>query len=232
MTASVSRLGVLQPISVRFIEAIGRYRIIAGECRFTAARNAGLTEVPCLVKTPDDADILLEQIVENWQRSDLNPFELADSLAHLRDGNGLSQAALAKATGKSAGEISKLLSILSINPDVQRVARDDESGLISKRHLYAISRLDADGQSRAIVRIKQQNMSALDAERFVARLTQKADAGRKSGATYQRRSFDVLGGSVTFSFHRNDVTDDDILAAIAEVKKQVQHRDGLYGSNA
>ena len=62
--------------------------------------------------------MLLHQIIENWQRSDLNPFELADSLAILRDANGLTQSDLAKQTGKSKGEISKLLTILQLDPEV------------------------------------------------------------------------------------------------------------------
>ena len=77
LTASVKRLGILQPIVVRYVESENQYRIIAGECRFSAAGKAGLTEIPCWVKSPDAEEVLLQQIAENWQRSDLHPFDLA-----------------------------------------------------------------------------------------------------------------------------------------------------------
>ena len=154
LTQSIRRHGILQPISVRFIEESGRYRIVAGECRFTAAKQAGLADMPCWLKTPKDHEILVEQIVENWVRSGLNPFELADSLAILRDANGYTQKMLAEETGKSPGEISKLLSILSLDAEVQSVARSDESGRVAKRHLYALSRLPAPMQTSLLQKVQ------------------------------------------------------------------------------
>ena len=81
--------------------------------------------------------VLQHQIVENWQRLDMHPFDLADALARLRDANGYSQQDLARETGKSEGEISKLLAILDLDPAVQKAAREDQSGRITRRHLYA-----------------------------------------------------------------------------------------------
>lgn len=88
---SVRRLGILQPISVRYVANEETYLIIAGERRFLAAQAAGLAEVPCWVQRLKDNEILVHQIVENWQRADLHPFDLADALALLRDGNGYTQ---------------------------------------------------------------------------------------------------------------------------------------------
>ena len=120
-----SRSGLAdQPSTVRCVETAKSYRIIAGERRYTAARNAGLTEMPCWVKTPKHEEILRHQIVENWQRADLNPFELADSLAVLQDANRYTQADLATATGKSQGDVSKPLTILDLDPDVQKIAHE------------------------------------------------------------------------------------------------------------
>ena len=82
LTASIKRLGVLQPISLRYVSEIDRYRIIAGECRFTASMKAGLTEIPAWVRTPEENEVLMEQVIENWQRSDLSPFEIAESLGY------------------------------------------------------------------------------------------------------------------------------------------------------
>lgn len=76
---SIRRLGILQPIAVRLDASIDGYRIISGERRYRAAKAAGLAEVPCWVQTPDEIELLLRQISENWQRSDLHPMDLADS---------------------------------------------------------------------------------------------------------------------------------------------------------
>ncbi|HVG49197.1 MAG TPA: ParB/RepB/Spo0J family partition protein, partial [Rubellimicrobium sp.] len=95
LVASITRLGVLQPIAVRYLESEDVDQVISGERRFQASREAGLAEIPCWVQTPKDEEILLRQIVENWQRSDLHPYELADSLARLRDANGYTQRVMA-----------------------------------------------------------------------------------------------------------------------------------------
>ena len=225
LTASVKTLGLLQPITVRYVESHNHYRIITGECRYTAAKIACLPEIPCWVKTPKADEILLEQIVENWQRSDLNPFELADSLAILRDANGYSQQELAKHTGKSEGEISKILSIHSIDPKAQKVARSDTSGRVTKRHLYAITRLDPPSQLRLIERIQSYELSAIDIERFVARRLKSKQSADNRGPRYARRQFTTLVGRVIFHLRKPEITDDDVLAAITEIEQQLSRHD-------
>jgi len=123
LTETVKRHGILQPITLRYAEGDDVYIILSGECRYTAAKAAGLETIPVWVKTPKSEEILLHQIVENWTRSDLNPFELADSLSQIRDANGYNQSQLANVTGKNKSEVSRLLSLLDLNPDVQLLAR-------------------------------------------------------------------------------------------------------------
>jgi len=221
LTQSIRRHGVFQPISVRYVEHTGRYRIVAGECRYTAARQAGLTELPCWVKTPNENDVLIEQIVENWMRNDLNPFDLADSLAILRDANGYSQKRLAQETGKSAGEISKLLSILNMDSSVQNLARNDQTGRLSKRHLYALSRVPVPMQSRVVHRIQRDNLTAIDVERIAERLARAAESKDTRGPRYCRRSFRTTKAKVTLSFRSKTISDEDVLHAIHEVERQL-----------
>ncbi len=175
LTQSISRHGVLQPISVRYLEQTHRYRIVAGECRFTAAKRAGLQEIPCWVKSPKENEILVQQVVENWLRSDLNAFELADSLAILRDANRWNQQQLASETGKSKSEISKLLSILDLDPDVQSVARKNIQAKLSKRHLYALSRWPIDRQKSLLPRIDRDGLTARDVERMAEREAKRSE---------------------------------------------------------
>src|SRR5205085_10342630 len=128
LTDSVRRLGILQPIAVRYDAGQDAYLVIAGERRYRAACDAGLAEVPCWVQSPDAKDVLLHQVVENWQRAELHPFDLADALAELRDANGYTQKQLAVLTGKPESEVSRLLSLLKLDPAVQVEARSESGG--------------------------------------------------------------------------------------------------------
>ncbi len=215
----------MQPISVRYVEETDRYRIVAGECRYTAARRAGIDSLPCWVKSPKENEILVHQIVENWVRSDLNAFELADSLAILRDSNRWTQQQLAQQTGKSKGEISKLLSILSLDPSVQSVARQDKTGRISKRHLYALSRLPVPFQDSLLKRIQRDDLTAIDVERHVEREARRRETGDARGARTFRRSFRTSRAYVTFSFRTDTIGDEHVLEAIQEIKRQLARND-------
>lgn len=231
LSSSVKRLGILQPITVRFVDESQKYRIIAGECRYTAAKAAGLREIPCWVKTPKGEQILLEQIVENWQRSNLQPFELADSLAQLRDSNGLTQRQLSREVGKSEGEVSKLLALLDLAPDVQQLARDNSGGRITKRHLYPLLQLDAKQQLRIAHRILEQDLTVGDMERLIARFVAVKQPVTRRGAPVTRRKYASKYGSVLLTFRKQDVTDDDCLAvlkdAITQIKEQVGEPSGF-----
>jgi ParB family transcriptional regulator, chromosome partitioning protein len=162
LTASIERLGILQPITVRYIAEDDVYQVITGERRLQAANAAGVSEIPCWVQTPESKDILVHQIVENWQRSDLHPYDLANALAALRDASALSQKELSKLTGKPESEISRYLKLLTINPAAQEQARRDETGTISKRHLVAIADLPASDQPAMIQTIQETKMTATE----------------------------------------------------------------------
>jgi len=224
LTVSVKRLGILQPITVRHIEPDNVYQIITGERRYRAATEAGLKKLPCWIQSPKEEDVLLHQIVENWQRSDLNPFELADSLAILRDVNGFTQQELADHTGKNKSEISRLLSLLQLHPDVQRIARQDTSCGITKRHLFAIARLEIDQQEQMIRRIQNENMTAISAERCVARFQKTGGKPGKKATAVCRRRYATTHANVVFTFRKSEATNEDMLLALSEIKKQIDRR--------
>ena len=254
LTASIKRLGVLQPISLRYVSEqwrknrtlrdarsgvmppvvdhharsqepfnqtqIDRYRIIAGECRFTASMKAGLAEIPAWVRTPEENEVLMEQVIENWQRSDLSPFEIADSLGILRDANGYTQSQLAEFTGKSKGEISKILSLLDLDPEVQQIARHDSSKMISRRHLYALREFSVDRQLKLLSGIKDGRYTAESIELLAANQKAKRTSST-SGNALQRRSFQTRNATVSIQFRKSNVSDQDILEALNEAKRQV-----------
>ena len=218
---SVKRLGILQPITVRFIEGDNLYRIITGERRYHAACEAALVEIPCWVQSPKEDEILLHQIVENWQRLDMHPYDLADALARLRDTNHYSQQELARETGKSKGEISKLFAILDLDPAVQKLAREDRTGHVTRRHLYALRPLPAKDQL-TLIRVVQDNaMTAEDLEHQIAKRTEPSRDRPRRGAPVSQHRFSTSRASVTMTFRKKEVSTEDILTALEEVLLQV-----------
>lgn len=222
LVESVKRLGILQPITVRYIDADGLYRIITGERRYRAACEAGLAEIPCWVQSPKEGEILLRQIVENWQRLDMHPYDLADALARLRDANGLSQRDLARETGKSEGEISKLLAILDLAPEAQKVARENAQGRITRRHLYAVRALPAGEQVDLIAKAADEAISGADMEQLVKQRLELARGHNGRGAPVSHRRFKTAHATVTITFRKKDVSAEDILAALDEARDQTR----------
>jgi len=125
-------------------------------------------------------------------------------------------------TGKSKGEISKLLSILDLSPDLQKQAREDESGRITKRHLYALSKLGAPDQQTLLERIRKNNLTAVDTEAAVAQLQDKPDVPKKRGAPVKTLRYFTSGATVTVTFRRSAVTATDVLTALEEAGKQIE----------
>lgn len=177
--------------------------------------------MPCWVQSLKERDVLLHQVVENWQRLDMHPFDLADALLKLRDAHGYSQTDLARETGKSKGEISKLFAILALDPAVQKLAREDESGHITRRHLYAIRPLPASSQIALLGRVQREDLTSGDLEQIVRAQSPKPDGPRPGPAAQARRQFKTERATVSFTARRRVLSDDDILAAMDEVRTRL-----------
>ncbi len=115
--------GIIQPMTVRHM-GDGTYQIISGERRFRASQVAGLTEVPAFIRTANDQTLLEMALIENIQREDLNPMEIAYSYHRLQEEFELNQQALADRVGKPRGTIGNYLNILKTSPRVQAAIRD------------------------------------------------------------------------------------------------------------
>jgi len=203
------------------MERDGIYQIIAGERRYQAACEAGLPEIPCWVQNPKENEVLLHQIVENWQRLDMHPYDLADALARLRDANGYSQQDLARETGKSRGDISKLLALLDLDPTVQKIAREDTAGRFTRRHLYAMRSLPAAEQRTLIERARTETVSAEQMEELASERGQALRGRRRRGAPVSHHRFSTSQALVSVTFRKKDVTTRDIIAALDEARSQV-----------
>jgi ParB family chromosome partitioning protein len=151
LTQSIERDGIIQPIIVRRV-ASGDYQIIAGERRWRAARTAGLTHVPVIPRTADDNQVLELAIVENIQREDLNPIELAQAFHRMGTELGLNHDQIGEKTGKDRATVSNTIRLLQLTPDLQE--------LISARKL-------SPGHARALLKLTDPQKQREMAERCI-----------------------------------------------------------------
>ena len=185
LAESIKAQGVMQPILVRKI-ASGGYEIIAGERRFRAAKLAGLTEVPVLVRDVSDQNAAAMALIENMQREDLNPLEEAIGLQRLIKEFGLTHEQAAQAVGRSRSAASNLLRLLNLAEPVQTmlVAGDLEMG-----HARALLSLDRAAQITAANQISAKKMSVREAESLVKKIG--ADFSLVSQKTTKEKSRDI-----------------------------------------
>ena len=163
LAASISEVGVLQPIVVR--RAGNGYELIAGERRLRAAKKAGLETIPVVVRESDDAESLREALIENIHREDLNPVELAEAFRELLDELGLKQETLAERLGMSRSHIANTIRLLQLPADVQRLLAEGKMQAGHGRALLSLG--DAEAQSTLAVRISGEDLSVREVEELV-----------------------------------------------------------------
>ena len=134
LTASISAIGVLQPILVRPDEN-GRYQLIAGERRWRAASRAGLQMVPAIVRVTDDVSSVEQALVENLHRQDLTPLEEAAAYQQLLEDFNMTHEQVASKVGKSRSAITNALRLLGLPPSIQSLLAD---GRLSAGHAKAL----------------------------------------------------------------------------------------------
>jgi len=159
LASSIRQHGIVQPVVVRTVD--GRLEIIAGERRWRAAQLAGLTEIPVIVRDVDDRTALEIAIVENVQRSDLNPLEEALGYEQLIAEHGYTQNDLGEIIGKSRSHVANSLRLLKLPDPVRDML---SAGSLSAGHARAlITTSDPSSLARTIV---SKGMSVRDAERL------------------------------------------------------------------
>ena len=151
LTRSIESKGILEPLLVKPARE-GRYTIIAGERRFRAAIEAGLTEVPCIELDVSAPEMMELALIENLHRKDLHPFEEAEGYAALTRQPGYTQQKIADAVGKSRVSITEALSLLEIPEDLRELCR--RADIEARSVLLEIARLgDRDRMEEAIARV-------------------------------------------------------------------------------
>ena len=163
LAASIKEYGVLQPLLVK--EKEGHYEIIAGERRWRAAKLAGLTEVPVLIREYDKQKTMEVALIENIQRTDLNPIEEALAYQRLIREFDLTQEEIASRVSKNRATITNSMRLLKLDERVQQMLVE---GQISSGHARALLGLeDGESQYQAAKKIMQENLSVRDVEKLV-----------------------------------------------------------------
>ncbi|HEY8921207.1 MAG TPA: ParB/RepB/Spo0J family partition protein [Candidatus Limnocylindria bacterium] len=166
LAASIGLHGVLQPVVVR-ATADGGYELIAGERRLRAARLAGLTHIPAVVRESADGEQLELALVENLQRRDLNAIEEAAAYRELIDRFALSHEEVARRVGKSRVAISNALRLLDLTPEAREAIAD---GRISEGHGRALAALTVpELQRAALLIVIERHLSVRQTEELVRR---------------------------------------------------------------
>ena len=181
LAGSLKRKGVLQAILVRpDPKRSGGYQIVAGERRWRAAKRAGLTTIPAVIRDLDELELLEIGIIENVQRADLNAIEEAEAYGALMKRFGRTQDALADSVGKSRAHIANTLRLLNLPEEVRGAVRE---GRLSAGHARAL--LTAPDPGAAATHVLAKGLSVREAEALVRRLKDgEGDDGakpRKSG---------------------------------------------------
>ncbi len=159
LASSIARSGVLQPVVV--VRSGERYTLIVGERRWRASLAAGLETIPAVVADVDPKERLELAIVENVQRQDLNPIELANAYRALAD-RGATQDEIGKSVGKNRSSVANLLRLLELPVDIQG---DIEAGRISMGHAKALLQLsDPDERRQLRDRVVSEGLSVREAE--------------------------------------------------------------------
>ena len=190
LAQSIREQGILQPILVTAGDG-GRYTIVAGERRWRAAREAGLEEVPCLVREVTDAQRMEIALIENLQREDLNPVETAMGIRSLMDNCGYTQDEAARRLGKSRPSVANLLRILSLPESVIEMIRE---GVLSAGHARVLAGLDrAEDQIKLAGETVSKALSVRQLEQEAASFHDRQEPGRKKPARQRTKSVEIAG---------------------------------------
>jgi ParB family transcriptional regulator, chromosome partitioning protein len=213
LTASIREKGILEPLLVRKVG--GRFEIIAGERRYRAAVEAGLGELPCVVRESSDAEMMELALVENLQRKDLTPFEEADGLKVLAEKYGYTHESMAEKLGKSRSSITEMLSLGAMPEDIRQLCR--LADIQSKSVLLQVVRQGSPEKMSALVeRLGREGSTRAEARRLVRKPDSKRGRGRPRHFVFR---FNPKGGdfSLNLQFKRAQVDREEVIRTLEAI---------------
>ena len=196
LAESIKNLGIVQPITVRKIEN-AKFQLIAGERRLRASNKIGLKTIPSFIKNSSDEEMLEIALVENIQRKDLDPIEIALSIKRLIDELSLTQEQLSRKLGKKRSTISNYIRLLRLDPIIQTGIRD---GFLSMGHGRSIINIDDKNiQLKIYKEIIRKELSVRKTESLVSKIKEnkkdKKPLGIKNKFTDDEKYFSKILGS-------------------------------------
>lgn len=201
LAQSIKENGLIQPIIVRQSPVIG-YEILAGERRYRASLLAGLTSIPALVKHLSDQEMMIQSIIENLQRENLNPVEEARAYESLVE-KGFTHTEIADKMGKSRPYITNFIRLLSLP---EHILSEVENGKISQAHARSLVGLDKEQQDYFFQLIKNEDISVRKLETL---LTEKKQKKQKKSDSFIKDEEDklkkLLGVNVEIKLSKKDI---------------------------
>lgn len=171
LASSIRELGVIQPITVRKLD-FNKYQLVSGERRYRASKMLGLETIPSYIRIANDQESLEMALVENIQRQDLDPIEVALSYQRLIDEIDLTQEELSDRVGKNRSTIANYLRLLKLDPIIQTGMRD---GFLSMGHGRALINIsNTDVQLEVYEQILKDKLSVRETEALVKRIQDKS----------------------------------------------------------
>ena len=175
LAESIKEHGIIQPLVVR--KSIHGYEIVAGERRFRAGKKAGLTKVPVVIREFTDEQMMEIALIENLQREDLNPMEIANAYKKLMDHFSLTQEELAARVGKSRPHVANFLRLLQLPSAIQE---DVSRGTLSMGHARALLGVkEPDVQMKLAEKVKREGASVRQLEEWIQQINQNGIKKKK-----------------------------------------------------
>ncbi|MEQ8424116.1 MAG: ParB/RepB/Spo0J family partition protein [Cyclobacteriaceae bacterium] len=195
---SIKVHGIIQPLTVRKLST-NQYQLISGERRFQAAKLAGLKAVPAYVRSADDQQMLEMALIENIQRENLNPIEIAVSYQRLISEINLKQEELGERVGKNRSTVTNYLRLLKLPPDIQIAVRDNK---ISMGHARAIINVEnPDTQLYIFKKTITEDLSVRKVEELVRQLMTSGKESKSKDSTTTGPSREIKQLQSTLSTH-------------------------------
>ena len=182
---SIAQHGILQPLLVRPVIGNG-YQLVAGERRWRAARMAGLTEVPVIIRQMSDQEMMELALIENLQREDLNAWEEAEGFRQLMDSYQMTQEEVAKVVGKSRPAIANSLRILGVPSSVAEMIKD---GILTAGHARALLAFPENEIEAAAKEAAEKGLSVRELEKLSKNRAQLSEKGERQASPKRRNVF-------------------------------------------
>ena len=177
LASSIAKHGLIQPITVRYLGQ-KRFELISGERRLRASKLAGHSEIPAYVREVNDEDIIAFALIENIQREDLNPLEIALGYQRLIDECAYTQVEVAERVGKNRTTVTNTLRLLLLPDFIQAALRDDS---ISSGHARSLINIKSEADQRKILKsILTKSLSVRQTEELVRSYEKKVEQNKKN----------------------------------------------------